>query len=136
MQEVVRQNAGGDTTKQRPSSLPWSEGLEGLTLDTPVVVAKEKPKKTRGLFVKGPIPYEWVKNACKAGAGDLAWYLWHKKGILGDNASIQIRPAELKTLGLGDRKRQRQTDKLENAGLVSVERGPGKCPKIKLMFIN
>ena len=81
-------------------------------------------------FIKGPIDYEWIAEACRVGAAELGVYLMYKIGILGSRASVQVRPCECRELGLTDRERQRQVVRLENAGLITAEKGKGRCPKV------
>lgn len=75
-------------------------------------------------FVKGPIPLDWVKSACQAGAAELAWYLRYKEGLT-KSKTIHIRPGEMKVFGLSEKVRRRQVKALEVAGLAQVRhQGP------------
>ncbi len=85
-------------------------------------------------FIKGPIDYEWIAAACKAGAAELGLYLIYKIGILGSKASVQVIPSESRELGLADRGRRRKVERLENAGLISAENGKGRCPTVTLIL--
>ena len=122
----------------------WASGssrLQGFELsdfETPVeyppisqqensLAERKSPTATRK-FIKGPIDYEWIAKACKAGAAELGLYLMYKIGILGSKASVQVRPSECRELGLADRARRRQVERLENAGLITADKGKGRCP--------
>jgi hypothetical protein len=84
-------------------------------------------------FIKGPIDYQWIAKACRVRAAELGIYLMYKIGILGSKASVQVRPSECRELGLTDRERQRQVLRLENAGLITADKGKGRCPTVTLI---
>ena len=127
----------------------WASGssrLQGFELsdfETPVeyppISEQEKvsPKPNRSnrpqKFIKGPIDYEWIAEACRVKAAELGLYLMYKIGILGSKASVQVRPSECRELGLTDRERQRQVVRLENAGLITADKGKGRCPTVTLI---
>ena len=120
-----------------------SSGLKGFDLsdyetsvEYPSIREQENvsPKTNRSnrprKFIKGPIDYEWIAEACRVGAAELGLYLMYKIGILGSKASIQVRPCECREFGLTDRERQRQVVRLEKAGLILVTRKAGCCPVV------
>ena len=84
-------------------------------------------------FIKGQIGYEWIAEACRVRAAELGIYLMYKIGIFGSKASVQVRPSECRELGLTDRERQRQVVRLENAGLITADKGKGRCPIVKMV---
>ena len=96
--------------------------------------ARKKKKKKTFRFIKGPIDLVWISKACRIKASELALYLQYKAGILGEAAIIQIRPSECLEFGLSDRLRQRQVNRLVDAGLITAETGRGKCPRVKLIL--
>ena len=128
----------------------WASGssrLQGFELsdfETPVEyppISEQKntpPERKRPIaprkFIKGPIDYEWIAKACKAGAAELGLYLMYKIGILGSKASVQVRPSECRELGLADRARRRQVERLENAGLITADKGNGRCPIVQIVY--
>ena len=120
-----------------------SSGLQGFDLsdyetrvEYPPISEQENvsPKTNRSSrprkFIKGPIDYEWIAEACRVGAAELGLYIMYKIGILGTKASVQVRPCECREFGLTDRERQRQVVRLENAGLITADKGKGRCPKV------
>ena len=127
----------------------WASGssrLQGFELsdfETPVeyppiterenVSQKAKRSNRPQKFVKGPIDYEWIAEACRVKAAELGLYLMYKIGILGSKASVQVRPSECRELGLTDRERQRQVVRLENAGLITADKGKERCPTLNLV---
>ena len=93
-----------------------------------------KPKYgQKNPFIKGPLDLEWMQMACRHCAAELALFIQYKRGILGPNAMIQIRPKECRDFGLGERRRERQLGRLIEAGLIKADKGPGKCPVVKVI---
>jgi len=84
-------------------------------------------------FIKGPLPLAWIQKACKVKASRMAYYLWYKKGILPAAKNIQLRPAELREFGIGEKLRQREADRLEEAGLIEVTRKPGAAHTVRII---
>ena len=125
-----------------------SSGLKGFDLsdyetrvEYPSISEQENvsPKTNRSnrprKFIKGPIDYEWIAEACRVGAAELGLYLMYKIGILVSKASIQVRPCECREFGLTDRERQRQVVRLEKAGLITADKGMGRCPVVVVIPI-
>ena len=98
---------------------------------------KSSPPSTRKRgrtrpYIGGPVDLEWIQKACQAKGIELALYIHYKTGILGKGASVQIRPTECKEFGLNDKSRQRQVDRLASAGLITAQKGKGKCPVVRI----
>ena len=130
MEEVRRQKDGGSDEFQI-SDLVSTDEVADQTGYSNTTTKLQKPRHRRP-FIKGPIDLEWMQEASRARAVELAIYLQYKAGILGVNAKIQIRPAECREFGLADKARQRQIDRLEQAGLIVADRGVGRCPIVTL----
>ena len=128
MAEVKRQKEGG----YGKFSLSGFEMVESTTTQVENSAAPSPPKNCRRSrpFIKGPIDLGWVQQACKSNAAEMAFYLHYKLGILGKDASVQIRPSECREFGIADKARQRQIDSLEKAGLIVADRGNGRCPVV------
>lgn len=145
MKEVTRQIAEAVPTnyhtsyvkmqghdKQKKGSFWGGYGSSELG-EVPVLSCK-KPRYGKGNhFIKGPIDLRWIQTASQNGTAELALFIWYKRGILGAKASIQIRPKDCSAFGLGDRRRQRQLDRLVEAGLVLANKGAGRCPVVKVI---
>ena len=104
-----------------------------MVCHSPRIAEKTQAQDVPKPFIKGPIDLKWVQQACQSSAAELAWYLHYKSGILGATACIQIRPSECSKFGLGDKARQRQVDRLENAGLIIADKGNGRCPIVQIV---
>ena len=111
-----------------------SEEPQPMVCHSPQVAEKTPEPNATKPFIKGPIDLGWVQLACQNNATELAWYLHYKSGILGAAACIQIRPSECSKFGLGDKARQRQVDRLENAGLITADKGNGRCPIVQIVY--
>jgi hypothetical protein len=128
MAELKRQKEGG----YGKFSLSGFEMVESTTTQVENSAAPSPPKNCRRSrpFIKGPIDLGWVQQACKSNAAQMAFYLNYKLGILGKEASVQIRPSECREFGMSDKARQRQIDSLEKTGLIVADRGNGRCPVV------
>jgi hypothetical protein len=111
-----------------------SEHNPTITERKPNAACSTRKRDKTFRFIKGPIDLVWISKACRVKASELALYLHYKAGILGVTAIIQIRPSECLEFGLSDRLRQRQVDRLSDAGLITAEKGNGKCPRVKLVL--
>ena len=131
MAELKRQKEGG----YGKFSLSGFEMVESTTTQVENSAAPSPPKNCRRSrpFIKGPIDLGWVQQACKSNAAEMAFYLHYKLGILGKDASVQIRPSECREFGMSDKARQRQIDSLEKAGLIAADRGKGRCPVVTVI---
>jgi hypothetical protein len=132
MTEVIRQNEAG-SRGHRLSEFVAEHNPAITEQKTNAAFSARKRDKTFR-FIKGPIDLVWISKACRIKASELALYLQYKAGILGEAAIIQVRPSECLEFGLSDRLRQRQVNRLVDAGLITAERGRGKCPRVKLVL--
>ena len=128
MAEVKRQKEGGGC-ELRVSDFVMAESTTTQVEDSVPELQLKNCRRSRP-FVKGPIDLEWVQQACKSNGAEMAFYLHYKLGILGKDASVQIRPSECRDFGMSDKARQRQIDSLEKAGLIVADRGNGRCPVV------
>ena len=97
----------------------------------------KRPRASRrragGWFVRGPIPGEWITRAAKVSfralrAGLALWYL------AGVKKTRTVKPGSdaWARFGLSSRAGGRGLGALEAAGLVSVDRHPGRCPVVTI----
>jgi hypothetical protein len=128
MAEVKRQKERGGG-ELRVSDFVMAESTTTQVEDSVPELQLKNCRRSRP-FVKGPIDLEWLQRACKSNAAEMAFYLHYKLGILGKDASVQIRPSECRAFGMSDKARQRQIDSLEKAGLIVADRGNGRCPVV------
>lgn len=85
----------------------------------------------RPTFIKGPVCWAWVKAAVALRGHALAvgLHVWLWAGILKTYESV---PLNLRRLGFPYKTASRGLRALEDAGLVSVVRPPGRKPLVTL----
>ena len=96
------------------------------------------PKHKAGeRFVRGPIPYEWLRLALNIGnkTGNLALAIWFLVGVKGSNP-ILLTPHVLKDFSISPRSARRILSQLETAGLIRMDRKRGRSPLITLLDLK
>ena len=79
---------------------------------------------------------EWLRLAAREPGKTLhvAMALWYMAGLTKRRA-IKLTGAQLKVFGVGRDAGRRSLDRLVGAGLVSVERKPGRCPVVTIQAV-
>jgi DNA-binding MarR family transcriptional regulator len=95
---------------------------------------KLAPKlSNRGRYLKGPVPWEWI--AATADLPGKAWLvglcIWRLSGAK-NSKTVRLGNADLKPLGIDRAAKSRALQALENAGLITVKRDPGRFPIVTL----
>ena len=82
-------------------------------------------------FIKGPIPYEWLRRALKSGgkSGHLAFAIWWMVGIRKANP-VRLTAQILGNFCISTRAAHRLLDDFEQRGLVKVSRRRGRGPDV------
>ena len=97
------------------------------------------PRHSSGeLFLKGPIPLNWLCTAATVpGAASLkiAVALWYLVGLQKTNG-VKLTGRTLKMFKVHPGTASRALRRLEEAELVHVDRGPGRCPVVTLLQIG
>ena len=101
-----------------------------LTSSDQVPPAKPKraPRHKAGeRFLKGPIPMAWIGAAARlpGKALHVGVAIWHIAGLTGQ-AVVRMERSALESLGIGREAWLRGLERLEGAGLIDVERKPGR----------
>ena len=86
-------------------------------------------------FLKGPIPLAWLRRACelRGKAVAVALSLWYKAGMCKGNDPVKVTSRLLERFGVNRKAGYRGLAALVSAGLVSVERHPGRCPRARIL---
>lgn len=95
---------------------------------------KKPPRHRRGQkFLKGPIPWDWLRRAMVLPGKSLhvALILWKEAGIK-KQRTVKLNLSALKELGIPRSTARRGLDALEVAGLVSVSHSAGRCLQVTL----
>ena len=104
--------------------------------DDDVKAGESEPPRHRvgEKFLKNPIPLDWLSFAAKLPGKSLAVGLtaWFLAGVT-KRANVRLSSSLLRSFGVSRKAGYRAVAKLENAGLVSVERRRGKCAEVKLL---
>lgn len=93
--------------------------------------------KSGSCFLRGPIPMDWICAASKAsghGSGvKVAIALWYLSGLNRQARTVKLRGSVLREMGVDRHAGYRGLEALEKAGLVSVERHPGRNPVVTIL---
>ena len=91
--------------------------------------------RSRGVFLRGPIPWAWL---CRASAlpGEtlaVAMALWLEVGFQAGDRHVRLSAERLRQLGVTRFSMYRALMRLEDEGLVIVDRGKGRGPRVFLV---
>jgi hypothetical protein len=87
---------------------------------------KAGKRKIKGLFLKGPVPLDWLERSARLGGKclSLGLALWFTAGLT-KNDTFKVQGKTLKTLSIGRQAYYRCLSKLEKAGLIKTEHSKG-----------
>jgi len=87
-------------------------------------------------FLKGPIPWAWIDRAGRlpGQALKVGLVLWQKAGYTG-KGTIRICLARMRSLGLSEASARRGIKNLEKAGLIKIQRKPGRGLLVTLLNV-
>jgi hypothetical protein len=97
----------------------------------PLKTKLHPPWTTGGMFLKGPVPMEWLASArrLKGAALSVGIVLWHLSGLQKSN-TVKWQPKMARRFGLGRQVWYRGLNALERVGLVTIVRSPGMAPTV------
>jgi hypothetical protein len=97
--------------------------------------SRKKNFRPEDLFLKGPIPWKWLVRAhdLPGKALIVGLCLWRLKGATGTN-TIPLGNKELEPFGIDRAAKSRAIAELKRAGLIEVERKPGRWSTITLLM--
>lgn len=84
-------------------------------------------------FLKGPIPWAWIEAAAGLPGRALAvgLFLWHQAGCRRVR-TVRLNLSRLPG-GISRQAGRRGLESLERAGLVQIDRAPGRAPTVTLL---
>ena len=95
--------------------------------------------KSGEMFLRGPIPWNWLCNAALAsgrGSGfKLAIVLWHLSGLNRQSKTIKLSGKKLRQMGVDRHAAYRGLKALETVGLIRVERRLGRSPTVTIIGV-
>jgi len=96
---------------------------------------RRKQARRAGQFLKGPIPLNWwtAAAALPGKALALASAIWFKAGLNKTHSDIAVGEELAMRFGVHRGARYRALRQLQDAGLISVDREPGRLPRITLI---
>ena len=103
-----------------------------LQLDAATCTLVAAPKKEP--FLRGPIPLEWLRVAASLPGKtiNVALALWWRHGMA-QGKSFKLSRLALMTLNVERDAERKGVARLEQAGLIHVERMPGQRPIISIL---
>ena len=92
-----------------------------------------KTERSRGRFLKGPVPWGWVIRASELPGKALivGLCLWRLSGAMG-KGTVTLGNSELEPFGIDRAAKSRALTALEDAGLIMVERKRGRLPIVTI----
>lgn len=104
----------------------------------PLVSKGKAPRHKQGeYFLRGPIPLDWLATASLAsgrGSGlKVSLVIWYLSGLSQQAKTVKLKSSVLRAFGVDRHSVYRGLIRLESAGLVSVERHPGRLPLVTIL---
>src|SRR5262245_41659419 len=110
------------------ASDPFAPGRwEAAYEPVPAAAPHRRRPRQAGRFLKGPVPWPWLRRAMAlpGKAVHVGLLLWHLRGMTG-RRTVHLCLARAAAEGIPVRTARRAMQALEQAGLVAVERRPGR----------
>jgi hypothetical protein len=120
--------------KEAGTYLSTSDILEVEPTQPPEAKGKGKSQAPKDLFLKGPIPWDWLvrASALPGKALIIGFCLWRLKGATGRN-TVFLSNTELKPFGIDRGAKSRAIAALKEAALIEVDPSPGRWSTITLL---
>jgi hypothetical protein len=112
--------------------------LDADALDTRKVAPKRPPHHRPGeAFIKGPIPWAWLKTAAllPGKALPVALLLWKQAGCQ-HSRTVRFCLSHAEELGIAPGAARRALRGLAHVGLVCIERHAGQCSEVTLLEMS
>lgn len=95
---------------------------------------KPRLRRRRGRFLKGPVPWGWIERAgtLPGKALYVGVALWHESGMK-KTRTVTLPTGKLIRAGVHRCTIYRGLAQLESAGLVAVDRKPGRYPVVTIL---
>ena len=100
---------------------------------------KEPTHRRAQRFLKGPIQLSWLKKAAECPGKNpllLALALCYQAGLSRSKAELRLTSKLKREFGIPDRSARQALQQLEAAGLVQVERNPGRCLTVTILDVK
>jgi hypothetical protein len=96
---------------------------------------RKPPRHWKGDFLKGPVPWAWLKRAMAlpGKALEVGLILWREAGIQG-RMTIALRPAPMRDCSILPDAGRRAVRQLEAAGLIAAHRPAGRSLELTILL--
>jgi hypothetical protein len=87
-----------------------------------------------GEFLRGPVPWPWLVRAMALPGQALAvgLILWREAGMA-DNRTVSVNHARFEKCGISEKASRYALENLEHAGLIAVQRPPGRNLEVTIL---
>lgn len=94
-------------------------------------------RRSKGRFLKGPIPFDWLAMAARqpGKALHVAIAVWFLSGLT-RSSTVHLAPSIPRQLGLSRYAAYRGLRALERSGLVGVQRQRGRGPMVSIVDVR
>lgn len=113
------------------------DGLPHPSISDPEIRTDAKVTK-RPRFLKGPIPYEWLIRAGELPGESMkmAILIWHVSGLEKKRTGLPLPPRLWQDWYRNRKTFYRALERLEGAGLITVERRRGRSPVVSIVTMG
>ena len=96
---------------------------------------RQPGRRIRSRFIRGPLDLKWLRRASciSRTACVVGLVAWYRRGLEGKN-QVPIYRSDLKSFCVGHTAAADALLSLEQAGLIAVDRKPGKCPRVTIIL--
>jgi hypothetical protein len=103
-------------------------------MTAPARPKKRPPRFVRGDFLRGPIPWPWLLKAMALPGQALAvgLVLWREVGMT-NSRTVSVNHARFGKCGITPRVSRFALENLEHAGLIAVQRPPGRNLEVTIL---
>ncbi len=110
------------------------DGITEKLSEASIERRRRSRKRQAGEFIRGPLPLAWVSHAATLPGKSLAvgMAIWFRTGCRPDRKYVSVCNSTLKRFGVSRTAGYRALRALEQAGLITVERHRGRCPRVTL----
>ena len=99
--------------------------------------SRKARRRIDGFFIKGPIPWRWISAAARlpGKALHVGIFLWFQHGMK-KGGEVKVGMSGFSDMGFVRSTASRALASLENAGLISVRRAPGRKALVKIRDVQ
>ena len=115
----------------------WDPSNFRLSSDYVREVKPRKKKRTRGRFLRGPVPMDWIAQAhgCGGKAGLMGIVLWHLAGMKNAHTVI-VTNVEVARWGMDRFAKGRALKALAGAELITIKQTGKRSPLVTILNIE